>query len=147
MFKQFFRALYYGYSYILRGIDPLWATKDQRLNCLRYGENRVNLYMLLVFRKKCANIFAFYIVFRHWSGTSSWYPSKWKTRALIAHGDYIMIKIHWSLFLMVQLAITQQKLRQWLGTEKAISHYVSQCWPDIQTHICGTRRIWVNWRK
>ena len=36
------------------------------------------------------------------------------------------LKFHWSLFLRVQLTITQH-----------------QCWPDSLTHICGTRGRWV----
>ena len=47
-------------------------------------------------------------------------------------------------FLRVQMTITQQWLRWWLGVEKATSHYLNQCWPDSLTHICGTRGKWVN---
>ena len=54
------------------------------------------------------------------------------------------LKFHWSLFLRVQLAITQHWFRQWLGAEQVTSHYLNQCWPDSLTHVCGTRGRWVN---
>ena len=42
----------------------------------------------------------------------------------------ILIKYHWSLFLRVQLTISQHWFRQWLGTDKATSHYLNQWWLD-----------------
>ena len=53
------------------------------------------------------------------------------------------LKFHWSLFLRVQLTITQHWFRWWLGAEKATSHYLKQGWPDSLTHICGTMGRWV----
>ena len=34
--------------------------------------------------------------------------------------------------------------KKWLGAEQATSHYMNQCRPSSLTHICGTRRRWVN---
>ena len=48
-------------------------------------------------------------------------------------------KLHWILFLSVQLIITQHWFIYWLGAEWATSHYLNQCRPDSLTHICGTR--------
>ena len=56
----------------------------------------------------------------------------------------ISIKFHWSLFLKVQLRISQHWFRKWLGTTQASSHYLNQCWPIPPTHICCTRGTWVN---
>ena len=53
------------------------------------------------------------------------------------------LKFHWSLFLRVQLAITQHCFRYWLCTVYATSHYLNQCWPKLLTHICGTSGRWV----
>ena len=49
-----------------------------------------------------------------------------------------------NLFLRVQLTITEHCFRQWLDAEKATSYHQNQCWPDSLTHICDTRRRWVN---
>ena len=54
------------------------------------------------------------------------------------------LKFHWSLFLRVQLTLTQHWFRLWLGAESATSHYLSQCWPDSLMHRCDTRGRWVN---
>ena len=40
----------------------------------------------------------------------------------------LWLKIHWSLFLRVQLTIYQHWLRYWLGAVQATSHYLNQCW-------------------
>ena len=53
-------------------------------------------------------------------------------------------EFHWSLFLKVQLTISQCWFRWWLGAEQATSHYLNQCWPRSLTHICGTRGDWLN---
>ena len=37
-------------------------------------------------------------------------------------------KFHWSLFLRVQLTISQHWCRQWVGTKKATNHYLNQWW-------------------
>ena len=38
------------------------------------------------------------------------------------------LKFHWSLLLRVQLTITQDCFRQWLGAGQATSHYLNQWW-------------------
>ena len=38
------------------------------------------------------------------------------------------LKFHWSLFLMVQLAIFHHWFRKWLGAVQATSHYLNQWW-------------------
>ena len=53
------------------------------------------------------------------------------------------LKFQWSLILRVQLTMTHHWFWQWLGTERATSHYLNQSWPDSLTHICGTRWWWV----
>ena len=40
----------------------------------------------------------------------------------------LLFKIHWDLFLMVQLTICQHWFRNWLGAEQATIHYLSQWW-------------------
>ena len=42
---------------------------------------------------------------------------------------------HCNLFLRVQLIINQNWFRQWLGTEKTLSHYLSQWWSRPMVHI------------
>ena len=56
------------------------------------------------------------------------------------------LKFHWILFLRVQLTINQHWFRKWLGTEKATSHYLSQCWqfPDAFMHHL-TSMSQINW--
>ena len=49
------------------------------------------------------------------------------------------LKFHWSLFLRVQLTISEPWFRQWLGAEQATSHYLNQWWPSLLTHICVAR--------
>ena len=53
-------------------------------------------------------------------------------------------EFHWSLFLRVQLTISQHWFRKWLGADQATSHYLKQCWPSSPTHIFGTKGRWVN---
>ena len=53
------------------------------------------------------------------------------------------LKFHWSFFLRVQLTISENWFRKWLGIEQAASHYLSRCLPDSLTHICGTWGRWV----
>ena len=38
------------------------------------------------------------------------------------------LKFHWSLFLRVQLTISQHWFRKWLGAVQATSHYLNQWW-------------------
>ena len=38
------------------------------------------------------------------------------------------LKSHWSLFLRVQLTISQHWFRQWLGAVQVTSHYLKQLW-------------------
>ena len=52
-------------------------------------------------------------------------------------------RFHWNLFLGVQLPISQQLFRQWLGVKQAISNNQSQRWPSSLTPICSTRRRWI----
>ena len=49
------------------------------------------------------------------------------------------LKLHWTMFLKVQLTIFQHWFRQLLGAEQATSHYLNQCWPSSTMHICVTR--------
>ena len=53
-----------------------------------------------------------------------------------------LFEFHRSLFLKIQLTISQHWFRKWLGAEQATSLYLNQCWPD--SHICGTRGRWIN---
>ena len=41
-------------------------------------------------------------------------------------------KFHWSLFLRVQLTISQHWFRLWLGADQATSHYLNQWWLDYR---------------
>ena len=50
------------------------------------------------------------------------------------------LEFHWSLFLRIQLTISQHYFRQWLGAKQAPNHYLNECWPSSATHICSTRR-------
>ena len=42
------------------------------------------------------------------------------------------LKFHWSLFLMVQLTISQHWFRIWLGADQATNHYLDQWWLDYR---------------
>ena len=42
------------------------------------------------------------------------------------------LKFHWSLFLRVQLTISQHWFRWWLGADQATSHYLDQWWLDYR---------------
>ena len=42
------------------------------------------------------------------------------------------LKFHWSLFLRVQLTISQHWFRWWLGAVQATSHYLKQWWLDYR---------------
>ena len=42
------------------------------------------------------------------------------------------LKFHWSLFLGVQLTISQHWFRWWLGADQATSHYLNQWWLDYR---------------
>ena len=52
-------------------------------------------------------------------------------------------KIHWSLFLMVQLTICQHWFRLWLGAVQATNHFLNQWCYNLPTHLCVTRPQWV----
>ena len=56
------------------------------------------------------------------------------------------LKFHWSVFLRVQLTISQQRLKQWLGAEQPTSHFMNQCWLSSLMDICGTRWRWAKLR-
>ena len=57
-----------------------------------------------------------------------------------------LFELHWSLFLGVQLKISEHWFVFGLGA-KATNHNLNQCRPDWLTHICGTRGRWVNMMK
>ena len=42
------------------------------------------------------------------------------------------LKIHWSLFLWVQLTISQHWFKWWLVTDQVTNHYLNQCWLEYQ---------------
>ena len=42
------------------------------------------------------------------------------------------LKFHWRLFPRVQLTISQHWFRQWLGADRATSHYLDQWWLDYR---------------
>ena len=50
-----------------------------------------------------------------------------------------------NLFLTVLLIINQKWFRQWLGTEKTISHYPSNWWSRPMAHIWVSRIDWVDY--
>ena len=54
------------------------------------------------------------------------------------------LKFSWTLFLRVQLTISQHWFRHWLGAEQATSHCLNQWWPSSLTNIRGRRWRWVN---
>ena len=45
----------------------------------------------------------------------------------------------------MQLIINQNWFRQWLGTEKTLSHYLSQRWSRPMVHIWVSRIDWVDY--
>ena len=53
-------------------------------------------------------------------------------------------EFHWSLSLRVQLTISQDWFRLWLGVEQATSHYLDQFWPKSLTYLCNARKRGVN---
>ena len=55
----------------------------------------------------------------------------------------LWFKFHETLFLVVQLTITQHWFKYWLGDEQAASHYLNQCWSYSLPHICVTRGRWL----
>ena len=58
------------------------------------------------------------------------------------------LKFHWSLFLRVQLTISQHWFRKWLGADQATSHYLDQWWLDYQRIYAslGLNELMVHWR-
>ena len=63
------------------------------------------------------------------------FPDAFPWRKIFAFG----LRFHCNLFLRVQLTISQHWFREWLGAEKATSHYLDPCWRNPLTRICGTR--------
>ena len=63
--------------------------------------------------------------------TTFWNAFSWMKKFIFG------FKFHWSLFLRVQLIVSELWYRQWLGAEQVTSNYLSQCWPSLWTHICG----------
>ena len=57
----------------------------------------------------------------------------------IANDIFKCIFFHWSLFLRVQLIISQCGFRKWLGVEQTRSHYLKQCWPSSPIPSLGFR--------
>ena len=54
------------------------------------------------------------------------------------------LKVHWILFLMVQLTIFQLWFRKWLGAHHATNHHLIQWQSSLLTHIRVTRPQWIN---
>ena len=54
------------------------------------------------------------------------------------------VKMHWSLFLMVQLTISHHWFWYHLGSEEATSHNLNQWGPSLLRHIYITRPRWVD---
>ena len=55
------------------------------------------------------------------------------------------LKNHCNLFLTVKLIMNKNWFRQWLGTEKTLSHYLSQWWSRPMVHIRVSRIDWVDY--
>ena len=43
-----------------------------------------------------------------------------------------LLKLHWILFIRIQLTIFQHWFRWWLGADQATSHYLKQWWLDYR---------------
>ena len=58
----------------------------------------------------------------------------------------IWFEFHWSLFIRVQLTISQHWFRWWLGADQATSLYLNQCRPiPLRIYnVCDTTLPWVN---
>ena len=54
-------------------------------------------------------------------------------------------KRYCNLFLWVQLILNQNWFRQWLGTEKTLSHYLNQWWSRPMVHIWVSPIDWVDY--
>ena len=56
--------------------------------------------------------------------------------------------MHWSLFLSVQMIVRKHWLRQWIGTEDGISHYLNKRWLSRLVHMCAPGlSISLRWRQ
>ena len=66
--------------------------------------------------------------------TSSWGAFLQPNRIFV-----FWLKSYWSLFLRVQLPVSQHLFMQWLGTVQVTSHYLDKWWPSSLTFICTIR--------
>ena len=54
-----------------------------------------------------------------------------------------ILKCHGMLANFIEMCVPKVQInnkhcvRKWLGATQATSHYLNQCWPSSQTHICG----------
>ena len=57
------------------------------------------------------------------------------------------LKVHWSLFIRIQLTIFQYWFRWWLGADQATSHYLNQWWLDYRRIYAslGLNELKDNW--
>ena len=57
------------------------------------------------------------------------------------------LKFHWSLFLRVQLTMSQHWFRLWLRADQATSHYLDQCWLHYRCIYAslGLNELMQNW--
>ena len=51
------------------------------------------------------------------------------------------VKLHWNVFLMVQLTVFQHRFRQWLGADQATSHSLNHWWFDYRLCITRSQRV------
>ena len=76
-----------------------------------------------------------------------WDRDKITTICISFPNTYFQItkKNNCNLFLRVRLIIKQNGFRQWLGTEKTLSHYLNQWWSRQMVHIWVSRIDWVDY--
>ena len=76
-----------------------------------------------------------------------WDRDKITTICILFPNTYFQItkKNHCNLFLRMRLIIKQKGFRQWLGTEKTLSHYLNQWWSRPMVHIWVSRIDWVDY--
>ena len=73
-----------------------------------------------------------------------WLPFQRYFKCIFINWNLVFwLEFHQSLFLRVQLTISQPWFGLWLGAEQMTSHYLNQGWPSSPTHICDTRVRWV----
>ena len=77
----------------------------------------------------------------HIEAETKWQPFCWwhfQVHFLWTKLVIMWFAVHLSLFLGVQLTVSQHWLGWWLGADQAASHYLSQRWPSSATHISVT---------